>query len=128
MSMTRARAKTEFTRQLDELQEMLKWEWIDKSLPADWNALDHWHPVEPAKERVTIRLDADMVRWFRKMGPGYGRRINMVLRVYWTALLSGAIKSHYGTDEMPQVMLHAHELMRQREAEAGRRPQDPPGT
>lgn len=38
-------------------------------------------PPQP-KERVTVRLDADVLKWFRQQGPGYQTRINAVLRSY----------------------------------------------
>ena len=69
--------------------------WIDRSLPDGWNGLDVTAPVEPPKTRVTIRLDSDMVRWFRRLGPGYQTRINAILRIYWHALVSGRIRSHW---------------------------------
>ena len=36
------------------------------------------------KEIVTIRLDADLLRWFRRE-PGYQTRINAILRAYMQA-------------------------------------------
>ena len=39
-----------------------------------------WRP--PAKQPVTIRLDSDVLEWFRKQGPGYQTRINRLLRRY----------------------------------------------
>ncbi|MEC9434251.1 MAG: BrnA antitoxin family protein [Pseudomonadota bacterium] len=38
--------------------------------------------VRPRQTRVTLRLDEDVAKWFRKLGPGYGRRVNAVLRDY----------------------------------------------
>jgi uncharacterized protein (DUF4415 family) len=38
--------------------------------------------VDPFKEPVTIRLDRDLVAWFRSKGKGYQTRINAVLRRY----------------------------------------------
>lgn len=32
------------------------------------------------KQIVTIRLDADMLDWFKGAGPGYQTRINQILR------------------------------------------------
>lgn len=32
------------------------------------------------KQIVTIRLDVDMLEWFKGAGPGYQTRINQVLR------------------------------------------------
>jgi uncharacterized protein (DUF4415 family) len=34
------------------------------------------------KDSVTIRLDHDVLNWFKKMGKGYQTRINAVLRTY----------------------------------------------
>ena len=39
-----------------------------------------WKP--PVKKSVTIRLDADVLDWFRAQGPGYQTRINRLLRRY----------------------------------------------
>ena len=37
------------------------------------------------KETMTIRLDADVLEWFRKRGRGYQTRINAILRSYMRA-------------------------------------------
>ncbi len=37
------------------------------------------------KRPVTIRLDADVVEWFKRFGGGYQTRINRVLRSYMEA-------------------------------------------
>ena len=34
------------------------------------------------KQIVTIRLDTDMLEWFKAAGPGYQTRINQILRQY----------------------------------------------
>ena len=39
-------------------------------------------PVKPA---VTIRLDADVLAWFKGQGTGYQTRINQLLRQYMQA-------------------------------------------
>jgi uncharacterized protein (DUF4415 family) len=36
-----------------------------------------------SKEQVTLRLDRDVLRWFRSSGRGYQTRINAVLRSYY---------------------------------------------
>ncbi|WP_189609739.1 BrnA antitoxin family protein [Saccharospirillum salsuginis] len=36
----------------------------------------------PRKEPVTLRLDADVLMWFRSQGRGYQTRINKLLRQY----------------------------------------------
>jgi uncharacterized protein (DUF4415 family) len=37
------------------------------------------------KDSVTIRLDHDVLNWFKKMGKGYQTRMNAVLRSYTEA-------------------------------------------
>ena len=37
------------------------------------------------KQIVTIRLDVDMLDWFKAAGPGYQTRINQVLREHMDA-------------------------------------------
>ena len=37
---------------------------------------------ESPKEQVTVRLDADILEWFREQGRGYQTRMNAVLRSY----------------------------------------------
>ena len=36
----------------------------------------------PPKQAVTIRLDADVLAWFKDQGRGYQTRINQLLRMY----------------------------------------------
>ncbi|VXB52405.1 BrnA antitoxin family protein [Massilia sp. 9I] len=42
------------------------------------------------KQIVTIRLDVDMLEWFKSAGPGYQTRINQVLREYMDAQRTAA--------------------------------------
>ncbi len=39
-----------------------------------------WRP--PVKQPVTIRIDTDVLDWFRSRGPGYQTQINRLLRRY----------------------------------------------
>jgi uncharacterized protein (DUF4415 family) len=41
----------------------------------------------PPKESLSLRLDADVVRWFKSQGPGYQTRMNAVLRAFKDASL-----------------------------------------
>ena len=36
----------------------------------------------PTKQSVTIRLDSDVLAWFKQQGKGYQTRINQLLRRY----------------------------------------------
>ena len=41
--------------------------------------------VEPAaKQPISLRVDTDVLRWFKTQGPRYQSRINAVLRSYMT--------------------------------------------
>ncbi len=42
-------------------------------------------PATPRKAAVSLRLDADVLDWFRARGAGYQTRINAVLRAYMEA-------------------------------------------
>jgi len=37
------------------------------------------------KESVSIRLDADVLNWFKQQGRGYQTKINSILRMYMKA-------------------------------------------
>lgn len=53
-------------------------------LPDDfWDEAVVVHP-EP-KEAISIRVDRDVLAWFREKGPGYQTRMNAVLRSYMEA-------------------------------------------
>ena len=45
------------------------------------------------KQAVTLRLDPDILSWFKAQGPGYQTRINAVLRLY-VASQKNARRSH----------------------------------
>lgn len=48
--------------------------------PAFWHDAQVVHPLP--KESITIRVDRDVVDWFRAEGRGYQARINAVLRAF----------------------------------------------
>ena len=55
------------------------------ALPADfWNAAEL--VVPSAKKAISLRVDEDVLTWFRKSGPRYQTRMNAVLRSYVAAM------------------------------------------
>ena len=48
--------------------------------PIDWSQAEI--VVPPKKQAISIRLDEDLIGFFKAEGPGYQRRINAVLRGY----------------------------------------------
>lgn len=41
--------------------------------------------IPPGKKMVSIRIDEDVLNWFKKKGKGYQTKINEVLRTYMKA-------------------------------------------
>jgi len=39
----------------------------------------------PRKALLSLRIDSDVIAWFRKQGPGYQSRMNALLRAYMEA-------------------------------------------
>ena len=46
----------------------------------DWSGVVVGKYYRPIKRPLTIRLDADVLAWVKKGGPGYQTRINRILR------------------------------------------------
>jgi uncharacterized protein (DUF4415 family)/predicted RNA binding protein YcfA (HicA-like mRNA interferase family) len=42
-------------------------------------------PLAPVPKRITLRLDAEVLDWFKAQGRGYQERINSLLRAYMEA-------------------------------------------
>jgi uncharacterized protein (DUF4415 family) len=55
-------------------------DWAD--IPRDW--VKHARPYYPRehKKQVTLRLDPDILDWFKRQGAGYQTRINAALRAF----------------------------------------------
>jgi uncharacterized protein (DUF4415 family) len=74
-------------KQSDEIEQLSKLpdNEIDTSdIPevVDWNGAEVGRFYRPVKKQVTLRLDADMLEWFRGQGKKYQTRINQALREY----------------------------------------------
>ena len=82
-SGARTKGKTDFKR----LREMRDEDIDDSDIPrlgkSFWKAAKLTMP-EP-KDRLTIRVDHDVVEWLKKQGSGYQTRINAILRSYMKA-------------------------------------------
>lgn len=50
------------------------------SMDIDWSQAEPIYPIR--KKPVSIRLDEDILSYFKRMGRGYQTRINAVLRSY----------------------------------------------
>lgn len=88
--MKKATSKQLTRAQLAELKSLaaMPEEAIDTSdapeLP-DWSGAERGLFYRPVKQQLTLRLDADVIAWFRKHAApkeGYQTRINRALREY----------------------------------------------
>jgi len=75
---------------LDRLRRMSDSEVRDSSppelsgLPSDfWDSAQLVEPVR--KQAISLRIDEDVLDWFRQRGPRYQSRMNAVLRSYMNA-------------------------------------------
>ena len=63
---------------------------IERTSPPELQGLppDFWADavlvVPAAKRAISLRVDADVLEWFRRLGPRYQTRMNAVLRSYMT--------------------------------------------
>jgi uncharacterized protein (DUF4415 family) len=72
------------------------WAWLDKATEADIDFSEiprtdeeFWKNavvrMPKAKKMVSIRIDEDVITWYKQQGPGYQTRINAVLKAYMQA-------------------------------------------
>lgn len=54
----------------------------DMAEVTDWSGAEQGRFYRPVKQLLSVRLDADVVAWFRSSGAGYQTRINAALREY----------------------------------------------
>jgi uncharacterized protein (DUF4415 family) len=53
-----------------------------------WVGLHHY----PGKKSVTIRLDKDLIAWFKAQGKGWQTKMNWVLRLYFASHRKTGVK------------------------------------
>jgi uncharacterized protein (DUF4415 family) len=64
-----------------EVERMAAEDMAELGIAPDW--MEHTRVIFPRpKERVTVRLDHDIVDWLKAQGRGYQTRINAILRAY----------------------------------------------
>ena len=61
-------------------------------MPEGWIRAHHGCEGGPPKEKMTIRIDAEVLQWYRALGVGYQTRINNILRIYMDAVISHYIE------------------------------------
>lgn len=78
---------------LRDLETDLRWK-LDGSvrIPVAWHEIAQDRQT-PAKTKITLRLDEDVIRFFRSMGQGHLTRMNAVLRAFMLARLAEVVKA-----------------------------------
>ncbi len=87
--------RAHYTYMMDVMQR-LEWDLhntieITGRIPEEWHEIASRRPERPGI-KVNLRLEEDVVKFFKSMGDGYGPRINDVLKSYMYARLAGVIK------------------------------------
>jgi uncharacterized protein (DUF4415 family) len=81
----RGESKTDWARFDAKSEEQLERDIADD--PDYRDAPDDWYKnatlvIPTSKKMLSLRLDSDILDWFKQQGPGYQTRINAVLRAY----------------------------------------------
>lgn len=79
-----------------DVMRRLEWD-LHNTIELTGRIPEAWHEIATATPRsarvkVNLSLEADVVKFFKSMGEGYGPRINEVLRSYMHARLAGVIR------------------------------------
>lgn len=77
---SKKRSATDWTFLASESDNGIDFSDIPRLGPDFWRKAKLRMPQK--KESITLRLDPDVVAWFRKSGRGYQTRMNAVLRSY----------------------------------------------
>jgi uncharacterized protein (DUF4415 family) len=101
-SQTR-RARAETWAMIDAFRQVeteLHHRLIDmRTIPAEWHDIhERRRERHPRRTKVTAAFDADVVRFFKSLGPGYQWRMNEVLRAYVHGRLAKIVKGPDTTD------------------------------
>ena len=76
-----------------DLEGDLGWRLKDSPrIPAAWHEIAQ-ERIQPLKQPVTLRIDEDVIKFFRAMGQGHLTRMNAVLRTFMLARLAEVVKA-----------------------------------
>lgn len=88
---------------LRDLETDLRWGLEDSPrIPREWHQIAQ-ERIQPERQKVTLRLDADVVRFFRAMGQGHLARMNAVLRAFMLSRLAGVVQGEVSYEITPEA-------------------------
>lgn len=106
----RRESYTHLAQTLRGLEDDLRWGMRGSArIPADWHAIAQ-ADAAPGKTHISIRVDEDVLRFFRSMGAGHLSRMNAVLRAFMLARLAGVVQGPEDVDHGQDAL---HELDRE---------------
>ena len=79
----KTKGQTDFRRLREMRDAEIDFSDIPKLDQSFWETAELVMPTP--KDRITIRLDHDLVQWLKTSGRGYQTRINLILRSYMEA-------------------------------------------
>ncbi|PWJ17014.1 BrnA antitoxin family protein [Jannaschia seohaensis] len=96
--------KAQRARMHDMFAMMERFEWDlsraatrEARVPEEWREV--WQTRSRKKQKLSFWVDADVVTFFRSLGPGYGPRMNTVLRAFMLARLAGLLEG----EDLPEA-------------------------
>ncbi|MDF1726605.1 MAG: BrnA antitoxin family protein [Sulfitobacter sp.] len=90
-----------------DLMRQIEWD-LHHEILAEKRIPEAWHRIARAKgvsekERVTLRIEGDVLKFFRRMGTGYQQRMNDVLAAWMHGRIAGLIEGPDTEDICTQV-------------------------
>jgi uncharacterized protein (DUF4415 family) len=84
MRMKKGRSEQQLRAELVAVEAMPDADIDTSDIPevADWSGAVRGRFYRPVKQLLSVRLDSDVVAWFKSSGEGYQTRINAALREY----------------------------------------------
>jgi hypothetical protein len=87
-----------------DLEGDLGWRLKDSPrIPAAWHEIAGQR-IQPPKRSVTLRVDEDVIKFFRAMGQGHLTRMNAVLRTFMLARLAEVVKGEEDYKPPPEEL------------------------
>lgn len=95
--MTRKMTKAERAHHYYMTDALRRFEWdMHQEIEINFRIPHEWHHIatrrEHKKTTICFSVDADVVKWFKSMGPGYQPRMSDVLRAFMHAKLANLLK------------------------------------
>lgn len=117
LAMGNVKGKTMVSRTKNQLEHMyyftslmqqIEWD-IHNELLDERRVPSEWHEIgrakgTPHKVRLTLRVDEDVIKFYRKFGRGYQGRMNDVLSAWMHGRLAGLLKGPDARDVAEEVL------------------------